>query len=79
MSATKVIYDFIQKSEHLSLIGNIMSLIAFHSEKYDIPYRADELSNLGWYIGGCKTLVVFLVSQIHADLLLILCVWELVN
>ena len=70
MSATKVIYDFIQKSEHLSLIGNpIMSLIAFHSEKYDIYYIADELSNLGWYIGRLQNPrgIHLVVSQIHAD------------
>ena len=70
MSATKVIYDFIQKSEHLSLIGNpIMSLIAFHSEKYDIYHIADELSNLGWYIGRLQNPrgIHLVVSQIHAD------------
>ena len=70
MSATKVIYDFIQNSEHLSLIGNpIMSLIAFHSEKYDIYHIADELSNLGWYIGRLQNPrgVHLVVSQIHAD------------
>lgn len=70
MSATKVIYDFIQKSEHLSLIGNpIMSLIAFHSEKYDTYHIADELSNLGWYIGRLQNPrgIHLVVSQIHAD------------
>ena len=70
MSATKVIYDFIQNSEHLSLIGNpIMSLIAFHSEKYDIYHIADELSNLGWYIGRLQNPrgIHLVVSQIHAD------------
>ena len=70
MSATKVIYDFIQKSEHLSLIGKpIMSLIAFHSEKYDIYHIADELSNLGWYIGRLQNPrgIHLVVSQIHAD------------
>ena len=70
MSATKVIYDFIQKSEHLSLIGNpIMSLIAFQSEKYDIYHIADELSNLGWYIGRLQNPrgIHLVVSQIHAD------------
>mgnify|MGYP006239338989 FL=1 len=70
MSATKVIYDFIQKSEHLFLIGNpIMSLIAFHSEKYDIYHIADELSNLGWYIGRLQNPrgIHLVVSQIHAD------------
>ena len=70
MSATKVIYDFIQKSEHLTLIGNpIMSLIAFHSEKYDIYHIADELSNLGWYIGRLQNPrgIHLVVSQIHAD------------
>ena len=70
MSATKVIYDFIQKSEDLSLIGNpIMSLIAFHSEKYDIYHIADELSNLGWYIGRLQNPrgIHLVVSQIHAD------------
>ena len=40
MSATKVIYDFIQKSDNLSIIGNpIMSLLAFNSEKYDIFHK----------------------------------------
>ena len=70
MSATKVIYDFIQKSEHLSIIGNpIMSLIAFQSEKYDIYHIADELSNLGWYIGRLQNPrgIHLVVSQIHAD------------
>ena len=70
MSATKVIYDFIQNSEHLSLIGNpIMSLIAFQSEKYDIYHIADELSNLGWYIGRLQNPrgIHLVVSQIHAD------------
>ena len=70
MSATKVIYDYIQNSEHLSLIGNpIMSLIAFHSEKYDIYHIADELSNLGWYIGRLQNPrgIHLVVSQIHAD------------
>ena len=70
MSATKVIYDFIQNSEHLSLIGNpIMSLIAFHSEKYDTYHIADELSNLGWYIGRLQNPrgIHLVVSQIHAD------------
>ena len=45
-----------------------MSLIAFHSEKYDI-YIADELSNLGWYIGRLQNPrgIHLVVSQIHAD------------
>tara|TARA_B100001093_G_C26752207_1_gene981677 strand:- start:29 stop:1447 length:1419 start_codon:yes stop_codon:yes gene_type:complete len=70
MSATKVIYDFIQKAEDLTLIGNpTMSLIAFQSEKYDIYHIADELSNLGWYIGRLQNPrgIHLVVSQIHAD------------
>tara|TARA_B100001057_G_scaffold469387_1_gene529671 strand:- start:2875 stop:4293 length:1419 start_codon:yes stop_codon:yes gene_type:complete len=70
MSATKVIYDFIQKSDNLSIIGNpIMSLLAFNSEKYDIFHVADELSNLGWYIGRLQNPrgIHLVVSQIHAD------------
>ena len=70
MSATKVIYDYIQNSEHLSLIGNpIMSLIAFYCKKYDIYHIADELNNLGWYIGRLQNPrgIHLVVSQIHAD------------
>ena len=70
MSATKVIYDFIQKSEHLSLIGNpIMSLLAFNSEKHDIYHIADLLSEKGWYIGRLQNPpgIHLVVSQIHAD------------
>ena len=70
MSATKVIYDFIQKSEHLSLIGNpIISLLAFNSEKHDIYHIADLLSEKGWYIGRLQNPpgIHLVVSQIHAD------------
>ena len=70
MSATKIIYDFIKKSEELNIIGNpIMSLLAFTSKIYNIYHIADELSHLGWYIGRLQNPrgIHLVVSQIHAD------------
>jgi sphinganine-1-phosphate aldolase len=70
MSATKIIYDFIKKSEELNIIGNpIMSLLAFTSKLFNIYHIADELSNLGWYIGRLQNPrgIHLVVSQIHAD------------
>ena len=70
MFATNIISDYINKSEELTIIGKpIMSLIAFNSEKYDIYHIADELSNLGWYLGRLQNPrgIHLVVSQIHAD------------
>ena len=70
MSATKIIYDFIKKSEELYIIGNpIMSLLAFTSKIYNIYHIADELNHLGWYIGRLQNPrgIHLVISQIHAD------------
>jgi len=70
MSATKIIHDFIDNSDELSIIGNpIMSLLAFCSENHNIYQIADELSILGWYLGRLQNPpgIHLVVSQIHDD------------
>jgi glutamate/tyrosine decarboxylase-like PLP-dependent enzyme len=70
MSATKIIHDFIDNSDELSIIGNpIMSLLAFCSENHNIYQIADELSILGWYVGRLQNPpgIHLVVSQIHDD------------
>ena len=70
MDATNIIKHFIENHDDLSLIGNPqMSLIAFKSDSMDIYQLADELNDLGWYIGRLQNPagIHLVVSQIHAD------------